>query len=59
MVKDLPANAEDARDVGSLPQSARSPGVGNRNPLQYYCLDNPVDRGACWAAVHGVAKSWT
>ena len=59
MVKNLPANAEDARDVGSLPQSGRSPGIGNSNPLQYSCLDNPMDRGAWWAAVHGVAKSWT
>ena len=59
VVKNLPANAEDARDVGSLPQSGRSPGIGNSNPLQYSCLDNPMDRGAWWAAVHGVAKSWT
>ena len=57
MVKNLLANAEDIRDVGSIPGSGRSPGEGNGNPLQYSCLENPADRGAWWATVHGVAKS--
>ena len=57
MLKNLPADAGDARDVGSLPGSGRSPGVGNGNPLQYSCLKNSMDRGAWWATVHGVAKS--
>ena len=46
-------------DPGSVPGSGRSPGEGNDNPLQYSCLENPMDRGAWWATVHGVAKSWT
>ena len=49
-------------NVGNLdlsPGLGRSPGEGNGNPLQYYCLENPMDRGAWWATVHGVAKSWT
>ena len=46
MVKYLSANAGDARDVGSIPGMGRSPRVGNGNPLQYSCLENPVDRGA-------------
>ena len=54
MVKNLPANAGGA---GSIPWSGRSPGEGNGNPLQYSCLENPTDRGALWATVHGVAKS--
>ena len=56
MVKDVTAAAGD---VGSIPGSGRSPGVGNGNPLWYACLGNPMDRGALWAAVHGVSKSWT
>ena len=40
-------------DLGSIPGSGRSPGEGNGNPLQYYCLENPMDRGAWWATVHG------
>ena len=52
MVKNSPANA---KDVGSIPESGRSPGEGNSNPLQYSCLGNPMDRGAWRAAVHGVA----
>ena len=59
MVKNPPANAGDARDLGSTPGSGRSPGEGNGNPLQYSCLENPVDRGAWWAAVCGVAQSRT
>ena len=54
-----PANAEDSRDVGSVPGLGRSPGGGNGNPLQYSCLKNPMDKGALQATVHGVAKSQT
>ena len=56
MIKNPPANAED---VGSIPGSGRCPGGGNGNSLQYCCLDNPMDRGAWRAVVHGVAKSLT
>ena len=59
MVRDGPASAGDIRDVGSIPGSGRFPGGGNGNTLQYSCLENPMDRGAWWATVHGVAKSWT
>ena len=53
MVKNLPANAEDARDVGLIPGSGRAPGERNGNPLQYSCLRNPMDRGACWTSPWG------
>ena len=53
MVKNPPANAGD---VGSIPGWGRFPGRGNGNPFQYSCLVNPIDRGAWWATVHGVAK---
>ena len=46
-------------DPGSILGLGRSPGEGNGNPLQYYCLENPMDRGAWWAIAHGVAKSRT
>ena len=59
MVTNLPANAGDVRDVGLIPGSGRSPGGGNGNPLQCSCLENPMDRGAWWAAVHKVTKSRT
>jgi len=59
VVKNLPTNAGDIRDAGSIPGSGRCPGEGNGNPLWYSCLENPMDRGAWWAAVHRVAKSWT
>ena len=59
MVKNLPANAGDIRDTGLIPGSGRSPGGGHGNPFQYSCLENPMDRGACWATVPRVAKSWT
>ena len=59
MVKNPPASAEDMRDVGSIPGSEKFPGEGPGNPLQYPCLENPVDRGAWQATVHGVAKSQT
>ena len=52
-VKNLPANAGDA---SSIPGSGRSPGKGNGNPLRYSCLENPTNRGAWWATVHGAAK---
>ena len=55
-VKNTPANAGDA---SSIPESGRSPGEGNSNPLQYSFLENPRDRRAWWATVHGVAKSRT
>ena len=56
MVKNLPANAGDIRDVGSISGLGRSPGGGNGNPLQYSCLENPMDRGVWLATVHGVTK---
>ena len=56
VVKKPPANA---RDVGSIPGSGRSPGAGSCNLLQYSCVENPMDRGAWWATVCGVAKSQT
>ena len=59
VVMNPPAGAGDARDVGSIPGLGRSPGEGNGNPLQYSCLENPMDRGAWQATVHGVAKSRT
>ena len=59
VVKNLPASAEDIRDVGSIPGSGRSPGGGHGNSLQYSCLENLVDRRAWWATDHGVTKSWT
>ena len=59
MVKNLPANAGDIEDVGSIPESGRSPGEGHGNPLQYFCLENLMDRGAWWATVHGVTQSRT
>ena len=59
MVKNLPASAGDARDAGSIPGSGRFSGEGNDNPLQFSCLENSMDRGACQATVHGVAKSQT
>ena len=59
MVKNPSANAGDLRDVDSVPGSGRPPGGGNGNPLQYSCLENPMDRGAWWATVHWVTKSLT
>ena len=59
MVKNLPANAGDIRDVGSILVSGRCPGGGHGNPLQYSCLEKLMDRGAWWATVHRVAKSRT
>ena len=56
---EVKASACNVGDLGSIPGSGRSPGEGNGNPLQYSCLENPMDRGACWATVHGVTKSQT
>ena len=59
MVKNLPANAGDAEDMGLIPGLGRSPGEGNENHLQYSCLENPMDRGAWQDTLHEVAKSQT
>ena len=59
VVKNLLASAGDLRDLGLIPGAGRFPGVGNDNPLQCSSLENPMDRGAWWATVHGVAKSQT
>ena len=59
VVKNPLANTGDARDTVSIPGSGRSPGIENSNPLQYPSLENSMDRGAWWATVHGVSKSWT
>ena len=59
VVKNPPAKTGDTRDEGSIPGSGRCPGVGNGNPLQYSCLENPMDRGAWRATVHEVAKLGT
>ena len=59
VVKNLAANAGDLRDAGLIPVLGRSPGEGQGNPLQYSCLENPMDRGAWWATVHRVTKSQT
>ena len=59
MVKTLPTDAGDARDVGQIPELGRSPGEGNGNSLQYSCLQNPIDRGSWQATVNGVAESPT
>ena len=59
VVENLPADAGDVRDPGSIPGLGRSPGLRNGNSLQYSCLENLIDREAWWAMVYGVAKSWT
>ena len=59
VIKNLPANAGDVRDMESIPGLVRFPGVGNGNPLQYSCLENRMDRGTCWAIVHSVTKYQT
>ena len=59
VIKNPPAKAGDIRDVGLIPVLGRSYGGGHGNPLQDSCLENPMDRGAWWATVHRVAKSWT
>ena len=59
MVKNAPANAGDTGDMSSTLGSGRCLGGGNGNPLQYSCLGNPMDKGACQAAVHGIPESDT
>ena len=56
VVKNLPANAGDVRDTDLIPGLERSPGGGHSNPLQYSCLENPMDRGSWQATVHGITK---
>ena len=57
VVKNLPTNAGELKELSLIPQSGRSPEGGNGSPLQNSCLENPIDRGAWWATVHGIAKS--
>ena len=57
MVKNPPANAGEVRDMGSIPGSGRSPNGVHGNALQYFCLENPMNRGAWWSTIHGIAKS--
>ena len=59
VAKNLPANAGDVKDMGSIPGSGASPVGGNGNPVQFSCLENPIDRGAWQATVHRVTKSLT
>ena len=59
MVKSPPAKAGDVRDADLTPGSGRSPGGGYGNPLHYFCMENPMDRGAWWSTVHRVTKSRT
>ena len=59
MVKNMPFNAGDIRDAILIPGLGRSPGGGHGNPHECSCLENPMDRGAWWAAVHRVTQSWT
>ena len=59
VAKNPPANAGDVRDVGLIPASGISPGEGRNNPLQYSCLEDPMNSGAWQAIVHRVAESWT
>ena len=59
MGKESACNAGDMGDKGSIPGSGRSPGEGHGTPLQYSCLEKPMDRGVWWATVHGVVKSQT
>ena len=56
--KEPPANAGDLRDVGLIPELGRYPGGGQDNQFQHSCQENPMDRGACQATVHRVAKNW-
>ena len=59
VVKESACSTGDEGHADSIPGPGRSPGEGNGNPLQYSCLENPMDRGTWWATVHGVAKNWT
>ena len=56
LARHLLASAQDIRDAGSVPGLGRSPGKGHGNPLQYSCVENPMDRGAWWAIVHRVQR---
>ena len=56
MVKNPPVDTGDAGDMGSIPGLGRSPGGGNGNPLQYSCMENPMDRGIWWVTAHGIEK---
>ena len=58
-VKKLPVMQESTGEVVSVPEWGRSPGEGHGNPILYSCMKNPMDRGAWWATVHSIAKSWT
>ena len=58
-MKNPPANPGDLRDLDLIPEFGKSPGGGHGNALQYFCLENPKDRGAWWVLVHGVAEGWT
>ena len=57
--ENTPASADDIRDAGLITRLGRSPGGGHVSPLQHSCLENPTDRGAWWATIHRVRKSWT
>ena len=59
VVKTLPANIRATGDMGWISELGKSSGGGSGNPLQYSCLGNPMDKGAWWATVHGIANSWT
>ena len=59
VVMNTTGNAGDIKDEGSMPGLGRAHGGGRGNLLQYSCLENPMDRGACWAVVHRAAQSWT
>ena len=58
MVKNLPAKAGDVKDTSSIPGSGRTPGGGQRNPLHYFRLENPMDRGAWQTIIHSITKNW-
>ena len=58
VLKNLPANAGDKRDAALIPGLGGSPRGGHDNPIQYSCLENPMDRGVWWATVYGVAENW-
>ena len=59
MVRNLPTNTGEVKDAGSMPGLGRTPGGGHGNPLQYFCLENPMEREAWWATVYGITKSQT
>ena len=59
VVKNSPASAGDARDTSSIPGLERSSGGGHENPLEYFGLENSMDRGSLWVTIHEVTKNWT